>query len=61
MVHTLDSGGFMTSRFLVNPALNPLVCGCLNCLRRFRDSRSFRESYQVASHAFLANHSFRST
>ena len=22
----------------VNPAINPLVCGCLSCLRRFCDS-----------------------
>ena len=27
-----------------NPAINPLVCGCLSCLRRFRDSRLFVRS-----------------
>ena len=31
----------------VNPALNPLVCGCLNCLRHFHDSRRFCESHRV--------------
>ena len=33
-------------------SLNPLVCGCLSCLRRFRDSRRFREGHQVANHRF---------
>ena len=35
------------------PALNPLACGCLSRLRRFRrfhDSRRFREGYAVAKH-----------
>ena len=27
-----------------NPAINPLVCGCLSCLRRSRDSRHFVKS-----------------
>ena len=30
----------------------PLVCGCLNCHRRFRDSRRFREKRRIAKHRF---------
>ena len=29
-----------------NPAINPLACGCLSCLRHFRDSRRFHEKHQ---------------
>ena len=35
------------------PVLTPLVRGCLNCLRRLRDSRHFRESHWVAKHRWL--------
>ena len=38
-----------------NPALNPVVetvCGCLNCLRRFRGYRRFHEGHRVANHRF---------
>ena len=58
VVCTLDSGGsrhFCVPVISANPALNPLVCGCLSCLRhvsRFRDSRRFREGHLVANQRF---------
>ena len=30
-----------------DPVHNPLVRGCLSCLCRFRDSRTFREVHPV--------------
>ena len=57
VVCTLDSCGFCILRgFRVvstNPALNPLACGCLNCLLRFHDSRRFHESHRVAKHRYV--------
>ena len=35
-----------------NPAISALVCGCLSCLRRFHDSRRFREKHCIAKHRF---------
>ena len=37
-----------------NPAINPLACGCLSCLRHFRDSRRFFfcEKQRIAKHRF---------
>ena len=42
----------VVSAVSANPALNPLVRGCLNCLGHFRDSCRFRESDKVANHRF---------
>ena len=36
----------------VNPAINPLACGCLSCRRHFRDSRRSREKRRIAKHRF---------
>ena len=35
-----------------NPVINLLACGCLSCLRHFRDSHRFREKYRIAQHKF---------
>ena len=35
---------FVMSVISAKPAINTFVCGCLSCLRCFRDSRRFHES-----------------
>ena len=38
-----------------NPAIKPLACGGLSCLRHFRhfrDFRRFREKHRIAKHRF---------
>ena len=42
------------------PGINPLACGCLSCLRNFRDLRRFREKHRIAKHRF-AKPRFRNT
>ena len=49
---TPDSRAFHGSLLPAKPELNPLVCGCLNCLRHFCDSRHSRENHRVAKHMF---------
>ena len=43
---------FVISMVSAQPTLNPLVCGCLNCLCRFRDHRRFRDCHRVANYRF---------
>ena len=38
----------VVSAISANPAVNPLVCGCLTCLRRFSDSRRFRQKHRFS-------------
>ena len=46
---------FVVPAVSANPAINPIVCGCLSCLRRFRDSRRSREKRRIAKHRFGLN------
>ena len=46
---------FVISVLSADPAINPLACGCLSCLRHFRhfrDSHRFREKHRSAKHRF---------
>ena len=43
---------YVFSVISANPAINPLACGCLSCLRHFRDSRRFREKHRIEKPRF---------
>ena len=43
---------FAISVMSAKAAINPLACGCLNCLHHFRRSRRFREKRRIAKHMF---------
>ena len=63
MVCTPDSHGFRHFcgfRDSANAVLSPLVCGCLSCLHRFRDSRRFMKATRLQTIG-LANHRLRNT